>query len=326
MSMFTLRRAKGTFFIRVHDTKDNNTVELYKHGTGLSGPPLDVAHRVHQGPFGLEVVWQKSANYETLMYNPVGRCYWGFDTLNGLNGQEYETGDVRLCYCPRYKYINWMIPKNSITCQLATIIKNNLGYGSAEPWFDDNINKYITYYTKPYGPAHNKSYMANYENYKGYKRFIIYRDPVDRFITLANYTYRRNYWLGRNYRTRRPLSPEEHVTEMILFARIVNGSTPIRWHAKTGEEHTFGQWRVLQHLSPSDVDYFIHIDDTNTFMKEVLHVEPLPANVSSTHHVTARTLTAGQRHEIADIYKDDYRLIGRFRDKMWGRLKDSVLI
>ena len=320
----TLRRAEGTFKIKLTE-KDGlaGLVELYtaERDSHDTYTPVDIAHPIRQGPLGLEVVWQNGQKYETLVWNPTGPCYWGFDTLRGMNGQTYVTQDIRFCFCPKNRYINWMIPKNSITAQLATIIQSNLGYRSREPWADKNINRHISYYTHPYGSHANQSYMSGYKTFRDYTRYIIYRDPVDRFVTLANYTYQRHYWLGRNYRTRRVLTPQEHVAEMILFARVINQSTPARWHALSGEEHTYGQWRVLQHLAPADVDYMVHIDDVTQFMREVLHVEPVAANVSRNHRVTCDTLTEAQRDEVKAIYSDDYKLLGRFADKLWGRLK-----
>ena len=139
-------------------------------------------------------------------------------------------------------------------------------------------------------------------NYPDYIKFVVYRDPVDRFVSV--------------YHNKVIDSPKPHVfyvthkLEGLSFEAFLDKSKDILdvkdpLHI---DEHMRPQ---SNYFKPTDVDYIVRLEDLNAFLKEKFNIERTPHENKVTAEKTIPT--AAQVNHIKRLYRKDYAIIPNYR-------------
>jgi hypothetical protein len=144
----------------------------------------------------------------------------------------------------------------------------------------------------------NKSMLSRYPDYL---RFVVYRDPVDRFMSLY---HNKVLW---------PPHPHFYYTEMRLeglaldpFLDVVEEALQIR-NPLYIDEHMRPQARCC---TREDVDYIVPIKSLTDFLRDKLDVAYMPQR--NQHQGVKIVPTQTQVERIRALYREDYDIVPNY--------------
>lgn len=153
--------------------------------------------------------------------------------------------------------------------------------------------------------------------------FFIYRDPIDRFLSICNFS---NNVLSVG----RPLSQKfetkrEIIDNFLFLASITETNVD---HSK-GEPHILSQTKHI--AEDAKIDYMVKIEDLTDYItanldesvKENIDLKGLHKNKSGVRNtelvLSKDDLTERDIDKIKTIYADDYALYEKYEDKLWKK-------
>lgn len=195
------------------------------------------------------------------------------------------------------KYINTIILKN---CQstLATIYLKkyfNYDYKDHNSCINGDNSEEYNFLLK--NCIHNESYIDKLQN-EGYKKFIVYRDPFDRFLSLykdmkiSDYNHLYEVSLGLNNK----LSDEEYLKK---YLELKNANL---------DDHITPQYKFYR-----NVDFIVLDKDLNKFIINELKFEPIIKNSSKSLDISKYENMFKFKDIIYENYKEDLELINKYK-------------
>ena len=160
--------------------------------------------------------------------------------------------------------------------------------------------------------------LEDFKEVSGYTHFFVYRDPIKRFLSMANFcnnVQSVGQTLNQKFDTKR-----EIIDNYLLLCSI----TETNENPQSGECHFLSQ---SKHLTNADkVDYMVLIDDLSDFLKEKfadkLSSKELHKNKtkeSNSLHLEVSDLTESDILKVKSIFADDYQLYNTYEDKIWKK-------
>lgn len=145
------------------------------------------------------------------------------------------------------------------------------------------------------------------EQYKGFRRFICLRNPIERFISIANFMYDPTTNVGYPYLRKYVYCEDPHkFINFVLDLCRGNSLLP-----ELRDEHLMQQVDQLKDLDLSTIDDFVDIKDINKYFKEVFNIDLKTSNKTREKFVTVDDLTEDHLNQIKEIYKDDFDLYSK---------------
>ena len=251
---------------------------------------------------------------EYLYYNKVSDNWWCYP-VNKLkpviNNGKVDSKISCIIISLKAKFINFAISKNCNSTILANAmnIDQNLTLTSKDmPWYHAQGEKTLR------NTWEYSSYFENKAKYAKFKKFFVYRDPIERFVNLANYMYTgRNKDIGVPF-INHSLDKKDFIDELIKLIEIYS----LNDDKSVGDPHLTSQARTLFRITPNDVDDMVLVKDLNYYLINELHIKnPVHSNKSPVHEISASDLTYEQRNRITEIWSDDYDLYKTYANKIY---------
>ena len=247
--------------------------------------------------------WPRYHSVERLVYNPatdscfvVSRegCFRTTCFSESVTGPHFTLHEAS-------RTLFYLIPKNANSTQMGTIL-HELGFhpnqSSPSKVWDDVARRHLVYHQDYDETVHGD-----------YKHVAVYRDPLDRFINLANYAWCIDRGLFHPYT--RECSTKSALIDTLLLLISMNRSN----HPGVFEQHLEGQAWYYHHAPRIDV--VIPIERLNDYMRQVMKVEPFFCNVDSRSELTAGDMSAGHMDMLRDVWSEDFNLKEEYGHLFW---------
>lgn len=216
------------------------------------------------------------------------------------------------------KCLYYIISKNCCSSVTNLLYKTDIDPNITEDWdpwdfFNGNIRKvhcssiFIT----------NESQLRE-DKLKNYRKFTILRDPIDRFLSLVNYTKDPNNPVGGPYMNKyKKITDKKQYVDLILI--IMKGLMAVRdiWYH---DDHFMAQKQHLSNINIDEIDDFVDIKDADDYFKEVYNLKLPKNNVTKTKFITKEDLTIEQLNEIKHLWAEDFELLQKVQK--WERKQD----
>lgn len=143
----------------------------------------------------------------------------------------------------------------------------------------------------------NNKLLKGFSVNNAYPKVAIYRDPIERFISIYN---------NRDKHENRCWGNISNIGDFINFAKAEQEKSICKTYKSNGcDEHFIPQYKFY---NLKDIDIIVQLKDLNSFIKEKLHIiNPINKNKSN-GTLEKSQLTVNQIKEIINIYKKDYIL------------------
>ena len=195
----------------------------------------------------------------------------------------------------------YLIPKNACSTQMGTVL-HELGFrpaaGSPSRVWNGNAYSHC---------LNNEDYDA--DKFGKYTHLVVFRDPVERFVNLANYAWCINRGMFSPF-TSSCKSKRQLLDTMHLLVRMNEANHPGRF-----EQHLEGQAWYYHHAPRIDV--VIPIERLNDYMRQVMKVEPFFCNVDSRSELTVGDMSAGHMDMLRDVWSEDFNLKEEYGHLFW---------
>lgn len=247
--------------------------------------------------------WLRDGSVNLLTYNPATGEYFA----TGHAGQWRSkvctpsvTGAQYTLHEPS-RTLMYLISKNACSTQMGTVL-HELGFkaASGSPSAVWNGSAYSHC-------LNNEDYDA--EKFREYNHLVVYRDPVDRFVNLANYAWcifkDLLFPFTASCKDKRQFLDTVHV-----LVRMNKANHPGKF-----EQHLEGQAWYYDRCPR--IDTVVRVEDLNDYMRTVMKVEPYHCNVDEKHELTRDDLTDDDMAGIRENWSADFHLEERFKDLFW---------
>lgn len=247
--------------------------------------------------------WPSYRSVERLVYNQAtDSCF-----VAGRSGEFKTASCSQSVTGPHFavheasRTLFYLIPKNANSTQMGTIL-HELGFhpnqGSPSQVWDSHAARLL---------VNHQDYDASVHG--GCTHVAVYRDPVDRFVNLANYIWCIEPSLLRPYTS--GCGTKEAVIDTLLVLISMNRNN----HPGTFEQHLEGQAWYYRHAPRLDV--VVPIGSLNDYMRQVMKVEPFSCNVDNRSELTVEDLTPRQMDRLKEVWREDFELKGQYGHLFW---------
>ena len=248
-------------------------------------------------------------------YNPSLDLYVGRFTKPDISYNMMDIlryGEINAVKHIPSKTLWWTIARNGCSSQLAslaidqgaTCFENRLGTptqvwgGKARPYLISNFE-----------------YAKDVHNWTEFKHVIVYQDPVRRFVRLVNYAFTAGLPYVVYHTVPHRLRMLVTSPSMVIDQMLATASVDARNTTAAYEQH---YWPQRNHfaLAPK-IDTVVRLDDVDHYMKNVLHIEPVHANIENNIVVTEETFSPHQMELAEDIYGPCRQIEVDYKDKFY---------
>lgn len=219
---------------------------------------------------------------------------------------------------PKSKALFFEVAKNACTSVLSSIYLSNW-----KKWYTPNLslNKsraiwnllgWNNDYFRKRMLVPNKKYVQNQILYSDYIKFLVYNDPLDRFLSMANNKYIEHPTSASAIKPPYDSNIHDFIDKLLLVVQLDCLNT-IAWD---------------QHLAPitlngacylDDITHFVYLEDLDVFMKDMFDITVPHHNVMPKDKkcISKETLLPRQLEKIQEIYKRDYDIPLLYKDKFY---------
>lgn len=174
-------------------------------------------------------------------------------------------------------------------------------------WFEIwiKLNKMKSFLLKKEDYAITKSFFSNW------KKFTVYEDPIKRFLSAVNDKISGHVGIASTIPCPK-LNDDisKFLDKMILAVQM----------------QTLNSCGYDQHIVPlslylkdfmDDITDFVWLKDVDDFMLENMNIKPKHYHVLKEKKITSEMLTEKQLSRLKELYKDDYQIQEKYRDKFY---------
>lgn len=221
--------------------------------------------------------------------------------------------DVFILKMEKYQTLYFEISKNACTA-IATEIYNHCKRKFFSPKITKK-NKWDDIWTKPIFLdgilIQKKDYIHKKNIYSSYKKFLVYDDPIKRFLRAANDKLNGHICIAS-------IIPDENVSNYSEFVDKMILATQMQ---------TLNTTYFDQHLVPislyvkeflDEITDFVMLKDLNSFMKEKFNINQQRLHQTDKKKlITADMLSDEQILKLKEIYAEDYNLPIKYKEKFY---------
>lgn len=230
-----------------------------------------------------------------------------FNDFSPRNLQNFRNTLVYTAYkSDNLKAICYIISKAGCSTVTNAFIKHDIDSTfdtTRDPW-NRNTKLQRKQITVPFSEI---EYTCKYDNYT---KFIVFRDPLSRFISLCNFAVNnRGGNLAKPYTDAiidKAANKEQFINLMILLAKL----NSLVSNGKLKDQHFSPQYDEIK--SVTKLNYVVMLPDLQKFFIEKFGVTADICNESKIKIFSKDDLKDYQLQRIKDIYKDDFELLNRF--------------
>lgn len=216
--------------------------------------------------------------------------------------QRLLSGLCRVTYISdKHKFQYFMIPKNASTMMAAIVLEEQLGR---------SVNDLTEIYARAGSPysKHKCAWRSDYSPEPDKLRFIVYRDPVDRFLSAYNFMVKSpvacNTVTGAYVRQvcRRECSIDAfmEIVECECRAEYIHREFHVRPQA--------------DHFEQADVDWYVHMDVLPRFLSDKFGIQETRRINASLRALGEEQLSDGQKARVREIYAADLAYLAQVPD------------
>ncbi len=147
--------------------------------------------------------------------------------------------------------------------------------------------------------------------YSGYRKFLVWKDPVERFLTYANYLFVRDLPMPQPYLRYGQDNKQNHIEKIVKYYALILDPQNIA----PRDPHVMKQCDTNPVMS--DLDDVVMIEDLNDYMRQVLQTEPRLSNVYRIKEIERKDFREEDLLVIRDLYQNDYLFFETIKSKIW---------
>lgn len=231
------------------------------------------------------------------------------DNLNPPTKNYFRSNNHRLFVSDKLKLGCYIIAKSGCSSIASTF------YRQANPNVDP--------FWRPWNPKSHRDELErckirieskDEDKYNTYKKFICLRDPISRFISIVNFAYSPTDWIGFpfNFRYRYSEDPETFINIIIAICRGINRMDNIYYR----DEHFMTQSDQIRDLDIDNIE-FVNLKDLKLYFNKEFDIDNRIVNKSKEKFITEEDLTEDHIKQIKDIFKKDFDLWDKVKDRFW---------
>ena len=230
---------------------------------------------------------------------------------------QYHYNHLGLCKIPKNNSLFAEVSKNACTTIITEIYNH---FFKSE--YEENItaDKGLIWQYKPF---HIKRYrymtlplnifleqMQTPDKFKYNTIFLIYDDPLKRFVRALNDKYIQHHEILSYLTPPYDKNIEDYIDKAILLTRLdlLNSN---KW-----DQHIVPITTYHKNILPYVTD-IVFLKDLDRFMKERFNINPTQHNVSKEKIITIKNLNNKQIETLKKIYQDDYTIPEVYSDKIY---------
>ena len=153
------------------------------------------------------------------------------------------------------------------------------------------------------------------QKFKNYRRFIILRDPIERFISIVNYSKGRWNNIGMPYMYNYLYSrdKEEVIDVVLAIIKGLNLLENLQFH----DDHYMRQIDHISNIDLMDVDDLVLNKDLTDYVKTVYNADIPIVNQCLERFISKEDINERQLNEIKELFADDFLLLEH--SKLWKK-------
>lgn len=260
-------------------------------------------------PNGLKLVWPRYQSREILNIHRDGTAW--------LYGEHYfllplyrKDPFLSATICRRKKWISYKTPKNGCSTVMFTSLREDQGRRNPDfcqrPW-DEGRSRF----SKMQSIDRTE---VNDPEYRDYRKFLIWNDPVERFLIYGNYLYVQNLPMPVPYLQFGENDKKSYIEKIIKYYECILSPD----NRAPQDEHVMKQCDVNPiSIIAKGLDDVVMLCDLNEYMRLELDSAPEQSNISKIREITRSDFSADQLKRIKELYQEDYLFFETIQSKIW---------
>lgn len=228
---------------------------------------------------------------------------------NTLGMYRFNTG--RAFKCEGLKAFTYIVSKNCCSSIINLFYNTDISSVDSKwfPW--DIINTKNIYKSSLFVPES----QISEKKHEKYRKFIILRDPIERFVSIVNYAKGRWNHAGQPYIYPYMYSKNKSKVIDVVIAIIkgLNALDNIYFH----DDHFMSQSQHLKNVNLMEIDDIVLNKDINSYFQCVFNVDLPKVNECQERFISIEDLSEKHINEIKSLFKDDYAILNHV--KLWKK-------
>lgn len=227
----------------------------------------------------------------------------------------YDLSGSAVYKIPNFKTLFFKVPKNA--CSTVVSECYNRFYKkwyepkcSTSQWIFKDVFPKINYRSE--FEIIKQEYALTSDEYKTWKKFLVYDEPVKRFVRLLNHKY-----MQPDINIASIVTPQEniqqYIDEMILTAQADNLNSRYHDTHLTSISNIWGDFL-------DEIDIFVNLKDLDNFIREEFNFYPKRfLETKGKKPILQSDLTEKQLAQIKTIFEKDYKIPQIYNDKFYTK-------
>ena len=245
-------------------------------------------------------------DYNCLRLSPLEGIYWLYRE-GSMECYYSGWGQSTVTLCERKRYLNFIISKNACSSirYNSLILDNyllpNQNYGDI--WGYKQLINFMCY--------KNIDQLI----FKNYRKFIIIRNPIDRFVSILNYILDNNkdIHIGSPYILRNGISDRLVMEQAFMLASLLNMNKLYQ----IGDQHFLSQYSAIYEVDLNNIDDVVDIRYLNQYMQNIYDIQFKSINITGNKTFSIKSFNNYDIERINLIYAKDYPLIKNLEHKFY---------
>ena len=218
----------------------------------------------------------------------------------------------RLFASHKLKAMSYIIGKNACSSVVAAFYRHDIDPNTPADWIPWNPPYHVEMVNRT--NVRVLDFEESNEKFKDYKKFIVVRDPVEKFVSLCNFSKDPRVNIGLPYNTEYINTDDKkaYIDQMIEVCRGINLIDNTYYQ----DEHYMHQCDQLKDIDFSDVD-FVRDKDLDYYFEHVIGGKITHSNKSREKFITVKDISPEQALKIYSIYERDYEFLANH--EIWNR-------
>ena len=178
-----------------------------------------------------------------------------------------------------------------------------------EPWEPENIKNVYS------SSIFTTIKQTKEQKFKNYRRFVILRDPIERFVSIVNYSKGRwnNIGMPYVYNYMYSKNKEEFIDIILAIIKGLNLLDNLQFH----DDHYMRQVDHINRVDLMEVDDLVLNKDLTDYMKTMYNVDIPIVNQCLERFISKEDINERQLNEIKQLFADDFLLLEH--SKLWKK-------
>ncbi len=217
---------------------------------------------------------------------------------------------------PTHKALFFEVAKNACTSVLTNIYLSEW----KQPWSPSVTSDFSiwdvlfwqNHYFRTKMLVTKQDYLMNCEKFSHYIKFLVYDDPVKRFLRMANNKYIEHHEIASSLKFPYDKNISDFIDKLLLIIQLDCLNT------KSWDQH-LAPISLIGKSYLDDITDFVYLSDLDSFFlkKFNIHLPRLNAMPSDKKYINENSLQTYQLVKIKEIYSADYLIPIKYEDKFF---------